>query len=277
MKYRFYIPVFTSLLVFSTCAKKENATPASKNTTVPVAVHAAIPLEKTANALDGIWISHDYLTTIEKTKQIYANAAHKATLFGFMLYKDKMLAGKPDMEGFNTFEGGYIYPLLYNNAGYFELDNVRRGKYPESDNMQVRPLADGNAEITYTKSGKKDVFRKISGSDKVDENILNNTISSMIFNGTYKDKLTGKKITFTYGRVSGMGKLNLFGVMYAFEERNFDEIYFGSDQTTENTVNYHFVYSNGAIRLYKVLPPAGNNDTYTYSKTPSYILMPVQQ
>lgn len=275
MKYCFYIPVFASLLVFSACAKKENPKPASKNAPAAAPKSAAIPLEKTADALDGIWVSHDYLTTIEKTKQIYANAAHKATLFGFMLYKDKMLTGKPDMEGFNTFEGGYIYPLLYNNAGYFELDKVRRGKYPESDYMQVRPLPDGTAEITYTKSGKKDVFRKISGSEKVDENILNNTISSMIFNGTYIDKRSGKKITFTNGRVSGMGKLNLFGVMYAFEERNFDEVYFGSHQTADHTVNYHFVYSDGIITLFAVVPPSADNDTYTFSKTPSYILTPV--
>lgn len=257
MKYRAFALTIAAALFIVSCNKQDKTQPEAKKVLPQNTKVTAADIKPTAEKLDGLWISDVYLNTIQKTKQPFANAEHTSMLFGFTLNENNLTGTKPQLEGFSIYEGGYLYPLEFNAKGYFELDSQKRNKYPESDLMQLAPLPDGKAEITYTKSGKKDIFRKIDASGNNDPMIITHTISAAVFAGKYTDEASGKNITFNPdGTVTGFGKYKHYAVLYAFEDIRFDVVYFSENNTTPNTTDYHFVFEGNKVKLYPVV-----NDT----------------
>jgi hypothetical protein len=270
MKYRALALTIAVTLLSVGCNKQEKSQPKTQEASIQNTPVNPEEIKPVAQKLDGLWISNDYISTLEKTKQPYAHTEHASKLFGFSVNETGLTGSNPQLEGFSIYEGGYLYPLEFNAKGYFEIDRKKRNKYPESDLIQLTPLANGKTEITYTKSGKKDVFRKIEASASHDPMAITHAISAAVFAGKYTDKASGKAITFTTdGTVTGFGNYKHYGVLYAFEDIQFDVIYFSENDTTPDTTEYHFVFEGNTVTLYPVINNKAEMD-YTFSPEPAF-------
>lgn len=269
-----FLIVASALLVTLASCKKETTTEttiAANATTVDTINE---PLNNLAAAMDGLWISDTYLSGIEKTRSIYSNNEYGTVngLFGFTLYKDKLSTGTTELLGFTEHEGGIVYPLQYNEANkQFVYDPKRANELDGPMQLSLSPSKGGQIEIAYTQpKSQKDRFRKI-GDSKSDNDLLDETLNQMLFEGSYTD-VAGNTVTFTRdGKVSGIKGIDHYYLLYDFGEGlEFDTVFLWQGESNGDRVTYHFKIEGKTIKLYDT---SLNEEElkYTISKEPMFV------
>mgnify|MGYP001266994544 CR=1 FL=1 len=263
------------LLVLASC-KKENTSGNTVTGNATTADTINTQLKSVARAMDGLWISDNYLSGIEKTKSIYSNKEYGTVnrLFGFTLYKDSLSTGTTELLGFTEHEGGIVYPLLYNEANkQFVYDPKRAHELDGPTQLSLYPAEGGLIEIAYTQpKSQKDRFRKI-GDSKSDIDLLDETLNQMLFEGNYTDG-AGNTVSFTRtGKVSGIKGIDHYYLLYDFGEGlEFDTVFLWQGESNGDRVTYHFKIDGKTIKLYAT----GLNEEkmeYAISKEPVFVLI----
>ncbi|KOS06308.1 hypothetical protein AM493_09885 [Flavobacterium akiainvivens] len=215
----------------------------------------------------GLWISDSYLTAIEKTKSVYANREYTSAVLGFEFNKQLN-----HVWGFSEHEGGTSWPVTYNPAtNRYTYDITRKEDYQEAQDFVLYKVGDNLIEIAHAKPARKERYRRISA--KSDIYALNYELNRMLFEGSYTDSLSGKKVSFgRKGNVSGFGDMAYYLILNDFGEGlEFDTVLIDKNKEQEGRQTYHFEIKGTTIHLFATT----NNEeqlTYTINPTPAFVL-----
>ena len=244
----FYLLLFIVVTLIS-CDKKKDDTNVITSKKSEPAHDKGLTLKESVSRTEGTWISEPYLATIEKNKAIYNNPAYTTTLFGFSIVKDSIADGKDYLFGFSTHDAGYMWPVIYNT------DKKRieyNSKKEDRDNMPpspfyLNPLTAKTIELIFTKPAKKEVYRKVE---------LDYELNRILFEGTYTDEATNKKVTFTRdGKITGLQGKTMYLVQYDPEGEYavpFDAVFLFTLPDDEAGTPYHYTISGNTLTLYNV-------------------------
>ena len=234
-------------ILFS-CTEKEKQTNAANTETVQTQPdNKAMNLQEAAAVLDGSWIAKEYLDNLKKYKAVYENPEVKTTMFGMSFIKDSLATGSTLLFGFSQHEINYSWPVYWNDkTGKFQYDPKQDiGDKPLGD-FTLNILKDSLLELNFTKTGKKELYRKAD---------IETELNSLIA-GTYTDKATGKIVTFTKdGKVQGIpGYVQYYVQFDEYEEYAvpFDGVTMYANTTDEAGKPFHFKIKNNTLTLYNV-------------------------
>ncbi len=239
-------------------------------------------LEKLAKKLNGLWINNTYLDNIEKTKSICKNRDSYSEMLGFYLSEKSLASGKSEVSGFTEHEGGIAYPIKYNEViNGFIYDSIRKNGYSQEIDFSVNPIKNNKLEINFNKpEKKKELYRKISDSDNVDE--LSYELNHILFEGTYIDSITQKEFIFyRNGIVKGFDKRTNYELQYDFVVEltpiDFIFLWYGNH---EGFSKYHYKIKGDKIRLYNVYDYESDGDEeyipetyYFIHEQPAFVLI----
>jgi len=267
--------LLTCLLALISCKNEKNAGEATVDT--ETSAENDTPLQKLAADLDGFWISDSYLSDIERTKSVYQSREYSKVggLLGFSIYKDSLVTGTSRLLGFSGHEGGLYRPIKYNAAeNRFDYDATRAGEFGDPIDFSLKMAGKNLLEIAHSKPSKQmDRYRKV-GDKQDDLGLLDRELNRILFEGTYTDTVTGKKVIFSRdGKIEGMDHKN-YRISYHFDALDFDAVYLwsGSEANKINQVEMHFKIDGTTIRLYSIVL---NKDEMEYivSKLPFAVLI----
>jgi len=267
---KFYLLLLIVLSLIN-CDKKKGDTNVTTSKTNEPGHDKGLTLKESVARAEGTWISEPYLAAIEKNKAIYNNPAYPTTLFGFSIVKDSIADGEDYLYGFSTHDAGYMWPVQYDSAKKRISYNI---KVEDSDNMPpspfyLNPLTATTLEIVFTKSTKREVYRKAD---------LEYELNRILFEGTYIDKATNKTVTFTKdGKVTGLEGKTMYQVQYDPEGEYavpFDAVFLFTLPDDEAGTPYHYTISGNTLTLYNVNEKEIEKYvTYNYAKgTKAYTL-----
>jgi hypothetical protein len=232
----------------ASCKKQdtENATEKNVTTEKTTGVQTS-SLQETATILGGSWIAKDYLDNLKKNKAVYNNPNYTTSLFGMSFIKDSLATGSTLLYGFSPHEVTYSWPIYWNGkTGHFMYDpNEDIGDRP-LDDFTLNLLGDDLLEVSFTKSGKKEVYQKADIEIALNE----------LFTGTYTDEATGKTVTFTEdGSVKGLPGFVQYYVQFdpdAEEAVPFDALFMYAETSDEAGTPFHFKIKDNTLTLYNV-------------------------
>jgi hypothetical protein len=215
----------------------------------------------------GLWISDSYLTAIEKTKSVYANWQYTTSVLGFEFNKQLN-----HVWGFSQHEGGTSWPITYNPAtNRYSYDATRKEDYEQAQDFVLYKTGDNIIEIAHAKPARKERYRRISLKNNIYD--LDYELNRILFEGSYTDSLSGKKIKFGHkGNVSGLGDMVNYHIHYDFgESLEFDTVFISKNKQQEAQQTYHFKIKGSTIYLYATTE---NEEELTYiiNPTPAFVL-----
>lgn len=231
------------------CCKNDKVNDISGNEKTEAVPGKSAPatLQESVVQLDGTWISDDYLTKIEKNKTIYPNPAYKTTLFGFSIMKDCLKDGADYLYGFSKHDAGYTWPVYFNTvSGQIEYDKKRDDGNSPPSKFHISPLSSTKVALVFSNPERKEIYRKADLELELNK----------LFAGTYTDKSTNKKVTFTSdGKVTGLTDKTWYQVQYDTEGEYavpFDAIVLFARPDDEAGETFHFKIKGDTLTLYSL-------------------------
>jgi hypothetical protein len=247
--FKTYLTLFCmACLVLSCNIKTDKEVNATKSdSTIAESGQKARSLKETATILGGSWIADDYLANLKKNKAVYTNPKYKTTLFGMSFIEDSLATGSTLLYGFSPHEVTYSWPVYFNTkSGHFEYDPKQDIGDKPLGNFSLDILDDNLLELKFTKTGKKERYRKADIEEELNS----------LFAGTYTDKATGKTVTFTLdGKVKGLPGYVQYYVQFDPDDEYavpFDAILLYANPTDEAGKPYHFKINGNTLTLYNV-------------------------
>lgn len=171
------------------------------------------PSETLSRQMDGLWISKPYLDGIAKDKSVYKHKELRTQVLAFQLYKDALMADTAVLYGFTDHEGGYETPLKYDGQKKcFVNDMAHVSEFsPFPDPFDLKLRENSTLEMYFTKSRRKEAYRKCTGED------LETELRRLLLEGSYQLVKDKSEIHFeSNGKVSGFRDFKCYEVIYDF-------------------------------------------------------------
>ena len=234
-----------SLLLLASCGEKKGGQSRSK----------------AAGKLHGLWISDDYLQSVEKTKSPYGARDYSTRLLGLML--DSANLCKPDsayLFGFTEHEGGYDSPLRFDaKEECFVNDTSRLTRYAAfREPFTLKLDAQNRLQMCcFPQLPKADVYRRVGSIDE--------WLRSCLFSGVYRNVENNAEVVFgDDGQLAGFDTLRHYYVIYDFIiDFNFDAICLQPNSSSRymDWQFMHYAINADTLRLYKI---HGDMDEYYF-------------
>ncbi len=205
---------------------------------------------KQSEALHGYWLTDDYLTTISKSKSVYANRNYKSAFYGFILDKENLQTDSANLAGFTEHEGGYDAPLIFDTQKNKFIKNIQRvTEYASKAPLELNSKTNDRLEIFYPTINKTDVYRKV-----IDDQT---ELRRILFEGKYRSIDSQQVFSFDQtGLVTGFGNNVRFDVVYDFGEGvEYDAVLFFDTVKGGNWNDadlYQYKFASDTLKLYKV-------------------------
>ena len=196
-----------------------------------------------SQSLHGLWISDNYLNSIEKNKSIYLSRKYDTKIQGFYLDKNAMQTDSAFLEGLTGHEGGYSTPIRYDNEkGKFVNDISRLLPYATfTDPFELNFDGKGKIEMYFPKTNKSDNYRKINADFQTE-------IRRLLIAGTYKAIYDNTEIQFdNNGNVHNFKEFKYYELVADFGEGiEYDAIIFFESLAGGN-------WSDGEIYKFEII------------------------
>lgn len=226
---------FAALLGLFWIGCNQNPTASSSTATPEKQTAASTPVADT-----GTYIIDDFLVAIVKTKSPYAvSKTADYPLFGFTYTSTQL-------RGFTVHEGGYDTELQFDQS-----TQKYSGKgIPGLDPFEFVVAADSSIHLTFTKSGKTYIYRRVPDADSA--------VRQRLFTGAYIDPRYKPVIQFyADGRLTGLGNEKTYQPIYDFMggPLDFDEIVIQEKNDVSKVSYYHYRFQSDTLQLYEVKMP----------------------
>jgi hypothetical protein len=248
-----YMRLFTVMILISCntpseTEQTESETPTATETSAKPEVNQE-KLRQLSERLNGFWLSHDYLITIENTKSVYKNREYATRLFGFTLNTENLMSDNPHLNGFTAHEGGYGTLLSYNPEKHlFENDMDKLAEFDYLKDPFEIQLKDTNLiEMVFLNNDKKEIYRKV-----VDDHT---EFRRILFEGDYIDQATQTEVTLHRdGQVIGLKDKKYYQVVYDFVGVYGADIIFLSENDNHIYEHpYHYKIQGDTVSLFGLI------------------------
>jgi len=196
-----------------------------------------------ANSLDGLWISDNYLNSIEKSKSIFLSRKYDTKIQGFYLDKATLQTDSAFLEGFTNHEGGYSSPIRYDNEkDKFVNDTAKLSLNATfTEPFELNFDGKGKIEMYFPKTKKSDNYRKVNSEFQTE-------IRRLLIAGNYKAINDNSEIQFdNNGNVYNFKDFKYYELVADFGEGiGYDAIVFYNNLTGGD-------WSDGEIYKFEII------------------------